>query len=105
MRNPFSSFREKTRARRKEWQTVLAGEVKKWSAIPYYQIQSKVRDSHECYEVQLNSKKYQVEVEILENTEEYLHVGLSLDDGSLPASIRPVSSSIIVYKGEKEPTP
>jgi len=52
----------------------------------------------ECYEAEFESKKYQVEVDLLENTEQYIHVGVSVDDGSLPASFRPVSSSFIRNK-------
>jgi len=50
----------------------------------------------ECYEVEFDSKKYQVEVELLEITEQYLHVIVSVDDGSLPASIFPSSRSFIL---------
>jgi hypothetical protein len=39
-----------------------------------------------------------VEVELLENTEEYLHVMVGIDDGSLPASMFPVSQSFICRK-------
>lgn len=66
--------------------------------MSYDQIVSKLPQKVECYEVEFESKKYQVEVAILENTEKYLHVGISVDDGSLPASIRPVSSSVICNK-------
>lgn len=34
-----------------------------------------------CYIVELDSKKYQVEVEILENTDKYIHVMVADDDG------------------------
>jgi len=49
-------------------------------------------------EVEFESRKYQVEVEILENTQKYVHVMVSVDDGSLPASSRPVSASFIRQK-------
>ena len=41
---------------------------------------------------------YQVEVEILENTEKYVHVLVAVDDGSLPAGLLPLSSSFIREK-------
>ena len=72
-------------------------EIKKWAALSYAQVMSKLPDS-ECYELEFESRKYQVEVELLENTEQYIHVGLSVDDGSLPASLSPVASSFICYK-------
>jgi hypothetical protein len=49
----------------------------------------------QTYEIEFDSKKYQVEVEILETTEQYLHVMVAVDDGSLPASVRPLSRSFI----------
>ena len=33
------------------------------------------------YEVEFDSKKYQVEVQILENDDSYVHVGVAVDDG------------------------
>jgi DNA relaxase NicK len=50
------------------------------------------------YEVEFESRKFQVEVEILENTANYIHVAVSVDDGSLPASIRPLTDSFIHNK-------
>ncbi len=50
------------------------------------------------YEVEFDSKKYQVEVELLENTEKYLHVTVAVDDGTLPASIFPLTASFIREK-------
>jgi DNA relaxase NicK len=52
----------------------------------------------QVYEVEFESRKYQVEVELLENTERYLHVAVAVDDGSLPASIRPLTDSFIRNK-------
>jgi hypothetical protein len=43
-------------------------------------------------------KKYQVEIETLEKTEEYVHVAVSVDDGHLPASICPATDSFIQKK-------
>ena len=52
----------------------------------------------QTYEVEFDSKKYQVEVELLENTEQYVHVMVAVDDGSLPASISPLTHSFIRQK-------
>jgi hypothetical protein len=57
-----------------------------------------VSDEERIYEVELDSKMHQVEVEILEDTEEYLHVLIAVDDGSLPASLRPEAQSFICKK-------
>jgi hypothetical protein len=48
--------------------------------------------------VNFESKDYQVEVELLENTEKYLHVMLAVNDGSLMGFIRPLTHSFICQK-------
>ena len=58
---------------RKEWQKVLDSEVKRWSAMSCGQLVSELHEV-QAYEVEFESKQYQVEVELLENTEKYLHV-------------------------------
>jgi len=81
-------------SRREEWRQVLDAEIERWSEKSCEQL---ITELHEvrCYEVEFESKRYQVEVELLENTKEYVHVILSVDDGSLPWSISPVSRSFI----------
>jgi len=43
-------------------------------------------DEEHAYEIELDSRTYQVEGGVLESTEEYLHAMVAVDDGSLPAS-------------------
>ena len=83
--------------RRQNWQKVLDREVQRWSALPGDRLLSEL-SKIKVYEVEDESKAYQVEVEILENTPTYVHVLVSVDDGSLPASIRPESHSFICRK-------
>jgi hypothetical protein len=83
--------------RREEWQKVLDSEVKRWSALSYEHLASELQHL-QAYEVEIDSKKYQVEVELLENTEQYLHVVIAVDDGRLPASISPLTHSFISPK-------
>jgi tRNA U54 and U55 pseudouridine synthase Pus10 len=83
--------------RKDEWKKVLDPEVKRWSAMSVGQLVSELRDTR-VYEVQLDSKKYQVEVELLENTERYINVMVSVDDGSLPASLSPLTHTFIREK-------
>ena len=56
---------------------------------------SKLHDDVQVYEVESDSKTYQVEVELLENTATYVHVMVGVDDGSLPASLFPATTSFI----------
>jgi hypothetical protein len=84
-------------SRREEWRKVLDSEVQRWSSLSYLQLASELRGL-QAYEVEFDSKKYQVEVQLLENTEQYLHVMVAVDDGSLPASIVPLTHSFIRQK-------
>jgi hypothetical protein len=52
------------------------------------------------YQVEFESKQYQVEVQLLENTADYVHVAVSVDDGSLLGSILPLTHGFIRQKGE-----
>ena len=83
--------------RRDQWRRVLAIEVQRWSAMTPEQLAS-VLDEERVYEVELDSKTYQVEVEMLESTEEYFHVMVAVDDGSLPAFMMPETQSFICNK-------
>jgi hypothetical protein len=44
-----------------------------------------------------------VEVELLENTPEYVNVAVTVDDGTLPASIFPLSYNIVRKKEDSKP--
>jgi len=85
--------------RRKEWAPVLDQETARWSAKSYEELLSELREG-QTYEVTLNSKRYIVEVELLENTPTYLNVAVAVDDGSLPASIRPLSRTFLRRKDD-----
>lgn len=56
----------------------------------------------QVYEIEFESKKYQVEVQLVENTDNYVHVIVSVDDGHWWRAMRPLSSSFICDK--KPPT-
>jgi hypothetical protein len=84
-------------SRREEWQKVLDSEVKRWSALSCGQLASELHQG-QAYEVEFESKQYQVEVELGENTDNYLHVLVTVDDGSLPASLMPLTDSFLCQK-------
>jgi hypothetical protein len=90
--------------RRKQWAPVLDSEVKRWSAKTCAQLLSELADQ-QAYQVEFESRQYQVEVELLENTATYLHVLVAVDDGSLPASASPLSTSFLRYKNGSDPEP
>jgi DNA relaxase NicK len=82
---------------REEWRPVLEAEMRRWSAMSCAQLASQLADVR-TYELEFESKKYQVEVQILENTDSYVHVGVAVDDGRFWRAMRPLSSSFICRK-------
>jgi hypothetical protein len=83
--------------RSEQWARVLDLEVQRWSAMPYEELLSTLKHL-QAYEIEMASKKYQVEVEILEKTDHYLQVMVAVDDGSLPASILPSCRTFVCTK-------
>ena len=49
----------------------------------------------------VGEKTYQIEVQLLENTADYVHVIVSADDGSFPGRFVPLSDSFLI---DKHPT-
>lgn len=82
---------------REQLRPVLEAEMKRWSAMSCAQLASQLTDVR-TYEAEFESKKYQVEVQILENTDSYLQVGVAVDDGHFLRAMRPLSSSFICKK-------
>jgi hypothetical protein len=89
--------------RREQWRPVLDAEVERWSAKSCEQLRADLTET-QVYEVVFNGKNHQVEVELLENTDKYFHVGVSVDDGNIPASFRPLSASFIREKPGRRPS-
>jgi hypothetical protein len=84
--------------RRDAWRKVLEAEVQRWSALSAEELLAKLGDI-QAYEVTLDGKPYQVEVELLQDAPEHVQVMVAVDDGSLPASIVPVTEIFIRAKG------
>ena len=80
--------------RREKWRPVLDQEINRWSQKSYDELRAELSDIHN-YEIEFESKAYQVEVELLENTPDYVHVDVRVDDGSLPWSIAPLGADFI----------
>jgi len=86
--------------RRDAWRKVLEAEVQRWSALSAKELLVQLRDI-QVYEVTLDGKPHQVEVELLQDTSEHVQVMVAVDDGSLPASIRPETGMLIRPKAQK----
>lgn len=80
--------------RSERWRQVLNQEVARWSSKSCAELRAQLKQGTE-YEVEFDSITHQVEVEILEDTDGYVHVCIAVDDGTLPASISPASESFI----------
>ena len=75
----------------------MDAEVERWSKMSCPQLILELKDI-QAYTVENDSKTYQVEVEMLENTDTYLHVMVAVDDGHLPASFMPLTETFIRQK-------
>jgi hypothetical protein len=76
---------------------VLDAEVKKWSAKSCAELMAELCDQ-QAYEIEFGGMHHQVEVSILQNTDKHILVIVSVDDGSIPASFTPLSSTFIREK-------
>jgi hypothetical protein len=83
--------------RREQWRPILDAEVKKWTAKSCAELIADLRQL-KVYQVELDGKKYNIEVQLLEDTHKYVQVCVGVDDGSIPASFRPLSESFIREK-------
>jgi hypothetical protein len=85
-------------SRRKNCQQVLDSEMNRWSAMSDARLVSELLDDHQEYQVEFESEQYNVEVELIENSAQYLHVVIAVDDGTLPGSMSPLCNSIIRWR-------
>jgi hypothetical protein len=83
--------------RREQWRAVLEAEVKGWGQKTCAQLLAELT-TVQGYHVEVGGKRHGVEVELLENTDTYVHVLVSVDDGSLLTSLHPLSESFIRQK-------
>lgn len=80
--------------RRERWHELVETEVARWSSKSCDELRAELKDGKQ-YEVEFESVTYQVAVDLLEDTDRYVHVSVAVDDGSLPGSIFPAHKSFI----------
>jgi hypothetical protein len=80
---------------------VLEAQVRRWSQIPWEQLPGLLQDS-QAYEVTFGTKKYQVEVALLDDTDAHIHFSVAVDDGVLPRAMLPLSQSVVLSKTRHE---
>ena len=81
-------------SKRQSWRRILDVEMQKWSSMSYDELVHRLQELQD-YRVKGEPHDYQVEVQLLEKTQEYVHVMVAVDDGTLPQSLVPVSDSFI----------
>jgi len=82
---------------RETWRPVLEAQIRRWEAKSCDRLITELADVV-TYEVEFDSRKYQVEVQLLENTDRYVHVLVAVDDASIWGAMRPLNSSFIRNK-------
>jgi hypothetical protein len=80
-----------------EGRAVLEAAVRRWSRIPWDQIVGLLQDS-QPYQVTFETRKYQVDVELLENTDAHIGLSVTVNDGASSQSTPPLSQIVIVSK-------
>jgi hypothetical protein len=78
--------------RRETMQRALNVQTERWSAMSADQLIAELRDEQN-YIIKGESSVYQFEVQLLENTDTYVHVSVAVDDGRLWYSISPLSTT------------
>jgi len=84
-------------SRREAWRNALHTELKRWSSMSAEHLVEALSEP-QAYEVEIDARKYQVEVELLEDTDKYVHVSVSVDDGTLPWAILPLTHGFLRQK-------
>jgi hypothetical protein len=83
--------------RRTEMQSILDREVACWSEMTAEQLLNELAEERN-YPVESGGKTYRVEVQLLEDRADYVHVLVSVDDGRLRYSIKPLCRGFIQKK-------
>lgn len=81
---------------KKELQEVLKSEKNKYLKKTFLEL-SAIKEPI-TYEGKAGEKKYQIEVQLLEKNNDYVHVSISIDDGKMFRAMFPLSDSFILHK-------
>ena len=81
---------------RRQLTRCLESELDEWTRIPFADLRNRLKNVC-AYERGAAPNQYQVEVQLLESTPEYLHVSIGVDSGLLRA-FRPFSTSFMVFR-------
>jgi hypothetical protein len=81
---------------RRQLARCLESELDEWTRIPFKDLRDRLKNVC-AYERGEAPNRYQVEVQLLESTPEYLHVSIGVDSGFLTA-FKPLSASFLVFR-------
>ena len=82
---------------RKELRALLDAEIAAWAAKSFDDLVEELRDVV-AYERGDGAEAHQFEVLLLEEEDAYLHISISVDDGSFLKSMAPETRSFIVHR-------
>ena len=74
----------------------LEHELDEWTKIPLDELNARLKDVC-AYERGEPPNQYQVEVQLLESTPEYVHVSIGVDSG-MRTAFKPLSASFLVFR-------
>ncbi len=82
---------------KEELRNLLDAEVRLWTAKPYQQLRDELADVVASQRGQ-DDGFHQFEVEMIEREETYVHVIVSIDDGSFRRAFSPLTRGFIVHR-------
>ena len=83
--------------RKIELQRLLDAEVDAWSSKTFARLVEELSDVV-AYQRGDKTEFHQFEIELIEREADYIHVAVSVDDGSFRRSLAPLSRSFIVFR-------
>jgi hypothetical protein len=87
---------------RTDWEAkvkpVLNAEVERWSKKSCDELLGELK-TVQAYEIKTDAGSFQVEIDLLENTDSYVQVMVAVDDGRLPMAMRPLTGTFICHRG------
>ncbi|MEQ1672397.1 MAG: hypothetical protein ABL893_16210 [Hyphomicrobium sp.] len=81
-----------------ELRKLLSDEILAWSRKSLAFLEMELVKKRITFDRGEGENWHQFEVNLLENSEEYIHISIAVDDGSYEFSRFPVSSSFIVHR-------
>ena len=81
--------------KKEELEKVLSLEIDAWADKPYEEL-TQMRKPH-CYSTDVDGISFNVEVQVLHVTSEYVQLSIAVDDGSGRWATCPVAKSMLIY--------